>query len=85
MELEKSCRVCEKPFIARSNNACYCVDCRRKVEKERDRRKRRELKAYQCEQKRQPKPKESIGAVASKALAAGMTYGQYVSRYEGAI
>lgn len=83
MEIEKRCRVCNKPFIARSNNACYCIECRCEVEKERDRKKKRALSAYHPGQRRQPKPKESIGTVASKAMAAGMTYGQYVARYGG--
>lgn len=81
MDVVKVCRYmgCGKEFIAHSNNARWCPEC--KVKREEDKRRAaNERKRVARKMAKMEKPARSVQDIAAMAREAGMTYGQYVAR-----
>lgn len=83
MEFKKTCTMCKNMFIARSTNARYCFVCRKIMDRQIaiNSSERRTLRRQQEADRRASI--ETLETVAAKAIAAGMSYGQYVARYGG--
>lgn len=83
------CRMCGKPFTARSNSAKYCPTCKaakRKADQEianlRRNEARREMRAAKSRECAKPKGL-TLAETAVKAKELHMTYGEYVARFGG--
>lgn len=72
---KRKCKRCGKSFVPKNNKQTYCNPiCRIEYHKEMAMAEKEELQEYR---KRKGK---SIKNIAAEAKAAGMTYGQYVSK-----
>ena len=74
------CKVCGKPFVAKTTLAMYCPECGKITESrravERDRQKRAEARA-----KKNRKPNAEIVEMVKQATKMHLSYGEYVARY----
>lgn len=86
----KPCKVCGKLFKPFRSTHVYCSgDCNRKVERQRYRNslkynaeKQREYKAKKkLEKAEKERVKNALVEIAIKAREEGLTYGQYVAKY----
>ena len=69
------CQSCGKEVYG-GRNGKYCEACSREIKNER-RRLERHVKKQQGAQ-----PKTSLGAIAKKTREMGMSYGEFVAKYE---
>ena len=78
---EKTCALCGQPFIAKCNNAKYCVDCRYKG----NQIKTQQLRAA----RKKRRPPQSLNTIMrnlatyNKEHKTNLSYGQYVQLLEG--
>lgn len=75
-QVQKTCEMCGKVFVAHPN-ARFCLDCKH----ERERENKKNWK-YKKKSKMPEKPDGiSAGEICVLAKKEGMTYGQYVAKY----
>ena len=77
----KECQRCHRQFEALGNRATYCPECKPKHAKELAAINHKAYARSKRLEKDTKKPVVSIAEQNRKALAAGMTYGQYVAKY----
>lgn len=78
----KECQRCHRQFEAKGNRAAHCPDCKPLHVKELAAINKKKLYARQKYlENGAKKPVVSLAEQNKKALAAGMTYGQYVAKY----
>ena len=78
------CVICGRELRGVGSRTKYCPDCRAEVNRTKSRECSRRRRSFELEQKaRAARPQytgPSVREVAAQADAAGMTYGQYVTR-----
>lgn len=77
----KECQRCHRQFEALGNRAAYCPECNPIHVKERQAKNNKKYESRKRLEKDTKKPVVSLAEQNKKALAAGMTYGQYVAKY----
>lgn len=73
----KKCAICKKYFITtKSRVVCCSPEC----QKQRDKELQREMRKKHVSQKEPRRKGKTLEELAAEAMAAGVTYGQYVAK-----